>query len=90
MKRMTIIFLSLLSFGLGTAFGAPGKGSAKGPRSFDSFDKDGDHKLTKEEVAATPRMSEDFDTIDTDKDGTISEEELTAYRAAHKGQRMNK
>lgn len=90
MKRMIIIFLSLLSFSLGTAFGAPGKGSAKGPKPFESFDKDGNHKLTKEEVATAPRMSEDFDRIDTDKDGTISEEELTAYRAANKGQRMNR
>lgn len=90
MKYLTslIIFSAAMSFGVAT--GAPGKAQGKGPKTFESLDKDGDHKLTKEELATAPGMSEDFDKIDSNKDGAISEDELTAYRAANQGQRMNR
>jgi Ca2+-binding EF-hand superfamily protein len=90
MKYLTHFFIFLAAISVGVASGAPGKAQGKGPKTFDSMDKDGDHKLTKEELASAPKMSEDFDNIDSNKDGSITEDELTAYRAAHQGQRMSR
>jgi Ca2+-binding EF-hand superfamily protein len=65
---------------------APGKG--QGPHPFESFDKDGNKELSKEEVAAAPQIGGDFDVIDTDKSGSITKDELEAYRTAQHAQRM--
>jgi hypothetical protein len=90
MKYLTHIFILFAAMSFGVAPGAPGKAQGKGPKTFESLDKDGDHKLTKEELATAPKMSADFEQIDANKDGSISEDELTAYRAAHQGQRMGR
>jgi outer membrane protein assembly factor BamB len=48
---------------------------------FQRLDRDGDGKLSREEVAALPRLSAGFNTLDTDRDGLISPEELRAAAA---------
>lgn len=88
MRYAVITCISTICLSLGVAMAAPGKGQGKGPRPFESFDKDGNSQLTKEEVAGTPQMSNDFEVIDTDKDGNISKDELEAYRTAQHTQRM--
>jgi hypothetical protein len=48
---------------------------------FQRLDRDGDGKLSREEVAALPRLRAGFDTLDTDRDGLVSPEELRAAAA---------
>ncbi len=82
------IAMTICCLSCGVALAAPGKGQGKGPRPFESFDKDGNKELTKEEVATAPQIGGDFDVIDTDKSGSISKDELEAYRTAQHAQRM--
>jgi hypothetical protein len=70
-----------------TAEGAQGDGQAppgEGRGRFDpmQYDADKDGRLSKEEVAASNRMSESFARIDTNSDGFADAEELTAWRAS--------
>ena len=44
------------------------------------LDKNGDGNISREEAAASPRLSQDFDRIDTNKDGVLSQDELRAAR----------
>ena len=44
------------------------------------WDANGDGKLSREEVANSPRLGANFEAIDTDRDGFLTAEEL---RAAH-------
>lgn len=59
--------------------GGPGgrPGTPRGP-DFDSFDKDADGRLTRDEVKGTPIESL-FDAMDTNKDGKLSRKEFDAF-----------
>ncbi len=86
MRFPTKMAMTICSLSCGVVLAAPGKG--KGPRPFESFDKDGNKELSKEEVAAAPQIGGDFEVIDTDKSGSISKDELEAYRTTKHAQRM--
>jgi Ca2+-binding EF-hand superfamily protein len=67
----------------GGPFGGPGGGPRPDPLDFDSFDKNADGRLTREELKGT-RWHEVFDKIDTNKDGKIDPKEWAAYHGLNK------
>lgn len=63
------------------AFGPSGPGGPGGPSAmgfFMSFDKNGDKKISKDEMPE--RMQERFDQMDTNKDGFIDETEMASLQ----------
>jgi Ca2+-binding EF-hand superfamily protein len=89
-KRTVVLFSSLLSLS-GYALCASTEGTNNNqPRSgerFNAADKDGNGRLSKEEVTAgIPRLSKRFDALDTNKDGQLSRDELSAARAKQRNQ----
>ncbi len=57
----------------GRGFGGSGPGFAR-------LDADGDSRISREEAANAPRLTQEFDAIDANKDGFLTVEELQAAR----------
>ena len=55
-------------------------GTATARPGLAQLDKNGDGNISRDEAAASPRLSQNFDRIDTNKDGVLSLEELRAAR----------
>lgn len=51
-------------------------------RGWQRWDANGDGRLSREEVANAPRLSQEFDAIDTNSDGMLTIEELQAAHGA--------
>lgn len=51
------------------------------------FDANSDGVLTKDEVAGH-HLADKFDAVDADRDGKVTREELTAFKAAHHGEKQ--
>ena len=66
------------------AFAAQAQGTLAAPgaetpaAAFKRLDANGDGKLSKEEVASLPAISDGFVALDKDKDGLLSPEEFSA------------
>jgi Ca2+-binding EF-hand superfamily protein len=60
------------------AYGPGGRGGG-----WAKWDADGDGKISRQEAANAPRLSQYFDTIDANKDGFLTADELQAARQAH-------
>jgi len=58
------------------------RGAGRG-EGWKQWDANGDGRLSREEVANAPRLSQQFDTIDANHDGFITVEEMQAARQAH-------
>lgn len=65
------------------ARGPGGRGGRGG--AIARWDANGDGKLSRDEVANAPRLSQDFATIDANQDGFVTLEELQAARAQFAG-----
>lgn len=50
---------------------------------FGALDRNNDHAVSRQEVAARPKLAERFDQVDTNRDGNVTKEEIKAYRATH-------
>jgi Ca2+-binding EF-hand superfamily protein len=59
-----------------------GGAAADAERYFRTFDRNGDGKLDREELQATPRLKGEWEQWDTNKDGAIDLAEFKAYLAA--------
>lgn len=57
------------------------RGSFARGEGWKKWDANGDGQLSRDEVAAAPRLSQAFDTIDANRDGVLTAEEL---QAAHR------
>jgi EF hand len=66
-----------------------GGGHARG-EGWKQWDANGDGRLSREEVANAPRLSQQFDTIDANHDGFVTVEELQAARAQFAGRGPNR
>ena len=84
--KTRIFAAAVLSAAVSLAFAASPDAAAPGRTGFQNLDKNGDGSISREEAAASPRLSESFDRIDTNKDGMLSADELRAARASHRGQ----
>ena len=84
--KTRIFAAAVLSAAVSLAFAASPDAAAPGRNGFQNLDKNGDGSISREEAAASPRLSESFDRIDTNKDGMLSADELRAARASHRGQ----
>jgi hypothetical protein len=66
--------------------GAPQGGHKGGHHAgLRTLDTNGDHMLSRAEVASHHKLAKNFDAIDTNHDGQLSHEELRAWRATHRG-----
>ena len=63
----------------------PHRGDAR--QRLKAADSNGDHKLSRDEAQALPRLAKQFDAIDSDHDGYITRREMRAWREQHKGRR---
>ncbi len=52
-----------------------------GQKQMQRADKNGDHKISREEAAAYPRLAQRFDAIDANNDGFITRDEMKAVHA---------
>ena len=84
--KTRIFAAAVLSAAVSLAFAASPDAAAPGRNGFQNLDKNGDGSISREEAAASPRLSESFDRIDTNKDGMLSADELRAARTSHRGQ----
>ena len=66
-----------------------GAGQGRG-EGWKKWDANGDGKLSRDEVANAPRLSQQFDAIDADHDGYLSAEELQSARARFGGRGPNR
>jgi Ca2+-binding EF-hand superfamily protein len=62
------------------AYAKTHRGGAKG--AFSKMDGNGDGVVTRDEVAANPRLSRRFDAADMDRDGRVTPEEAKAARGS--------
>jgi len=60
------------------------RGAGRG-EGWKQWDANGDGRLSREEVATAPRLSQQFDAIDANHDGFVTVEELQAAHAAYRG-----
>jgi len=58
-----------------------GRHGGRGGRA--KLDTDGDQRVSRQEAAQRPQLSEKFAAIDGNKDGYLSREEMQAYRREH-------
>jgi hypothetical protein len=81
---ISALIVTLLGISTAAVAQQPPAGGAGGPPTgstqdyIKSLDKDGDGKLSKDEVAGTP-MAADFDEIDTNKDGKLVAKEMEDF-----------
>lgn len=65
----------------------PGQGQGTGrdgdQPGFNELDRDNDQAITRQEVAARPKLAERFDQVDANRDGKVTQQEAKAYRASH-------
>ncbi len=83
-KLRTLGLIAAASMALGAtssvwAQSAAPKLDAKGEAAFAKADKNGDGKLSKDEI--DPAMAANFDAMDADKDGALSKAEFAAMPA---------
>ena len=62
-----------------------GRGPGGRGQGYTRWDANADGKLSRDEVAGAPRLSQEFDAIDANKDGFLSVEELQAVRGQFAG-----
>ncbi|HEY1136971.1 MAG TPA: calcium-binding protein [Xanthomonadaceae bacterium] len=61
----------------------PQRGRRGGKDGRAKLDTDGDQRVSRQEAAQRPQLTEKFAAIDGDRDGYLSREELQAYRREH-------
>ncbi|MBX3714013.1 MAG: hypothetical protein KF800_18780 [Lysobacter sp.] len=61
----------------------PQRGRHGGKGGWAKLDTDGDQRVSRQEAAQWPRLTEKFAAIDGNKDGYLSREELQSYRREH-------
>lgn len=80
MKSSKLIFSILTVLGTSVAFNAFAQtppATMKG-HGFAVLDKNGDGVISRDEVAAKPKLAKMFDKLDTNKDGVLSKDEIKA------------
>ncbi len=76
------ILVGMIGVASQVAFAATGEAPrADGQKQMQRADKNGDHKISREEAAAHPRLAKRFDAIDANKDGFITRDEMKAAHA---------
>ena len=70
--------------GMGPGAYVPGNTIGAAP-DFKQLDSDGDEKLTKDELSASPALSAKFRTLDVDGDGKLTKREFAKFETKEKG-----
>lgn len=94
MKFSKLVFSILTVLGTSAAFNAfaqtppatPAAASSASPapmkgHGFAALDINGDGVISRDEVAARPKLAKMFDKLDTNKDGVLSKDEMKAAKA---------
>jgi Ca2+-binding EF-hand superfamily protein len=85
MKFSKLVFSILTVLGTSVAFNAFAQTSPAAPAAmkghgFAALDKNGDGVISRDEVAARPKLAKMFDKLDTNKDGVLSKDEMKAAK----------